>query len=247
MRMYSVHRSSVSKFMSGRSASLRRSSSSYNSYKLGGNTTFQQYLQEAKRLTSDIEESENTAPAENESAKKTTTLSKYARTQESTYSKNSSSKFNTGTDIMSESSDELTKLLAKESPDMEKAYSEAAKFIEGYNEMTASVRSSSNGSVARKSDFINSITKVYARSLEKVGVKADTKGVLTIDKEKFMNASMKDIGNIFSSKGSFASHIAEQTDSIKKLSQFSASTYSDSSSRLSYTSSMSGSKFNWKL
>lgn len=248
MRSFSVHRASISRYMSGRSAGLRRSSSGRNSYKLSGSTAFRKYLQDAQKLTDDINENDSTEVQE--TVRKSSALSKYARTQETKYTKDSGSRFNTGTDAMLNASDDITDELGKTDPDGEKLYAAAEKFIEGFNDMTAAVRNSSNSSVARKSDFINDVMRVYARSLEKVGVKSDMKGVLSIDKEKFLKADAGDVANIFANKGSFASHISEQTESIKKLSLYSADTYSGNTAKSAYsayTSSMSGSLFSRKL
>lgn len=248
MRNFSVHRSSVSRYM-GRTSSYRRSSShSRNSYKLGTNT-FKSYLQEAQKISDEIKGTDST---EKNTSSKNSVLSKYARTKAATY-KSSSSKFNTGYDAVEDSVDTFETLFKKDEFDKEKGLAAAEKFVEGYNDLVASVKSSSSGSVSSKATYFTDIAGLYTRTLEKVGITADKNGDLSVNKDKFNAADIKDLKGVFSKKSSFASYITEQADNIKLVSTLSADTYSSSANKYGssyangFTSAMSGSLFNWKL
>lgn len=240
MRRFSVHRSSMSRYMSKSSGYKRSSVGRRNSYKLGS-SKFLSYLQDAKKLTDDIKESEKTEETEKETSAKSSALSKYSRTKAKDYS-SSTSRFNNGLSAMEDSTDTFAKLFDKEDTDMDKAYDAAVKYADGYNDLYASVRTSSNSAVMNKAKYISSVTDLYARSLDKIGIKADLKGNLSVDKDKFMKAEKKDLEAVFSKKSSYVSHISEQADSIKLVSAMSTDTYSSGTSN-SYTSAMSGSLF----
>ena len=123
MRNFSVHRSSMSRYMGKTSGYKRSSIGKRGSYKLGTNT-FKSYLQEAQRAADEIKKSQDTEETE----KKSSSLSKYTRTKASSY-KSSTSRFNSGYDAVSDTVTSFDKLLAKEEPDMDKAYDAAEKFV----------------------------------------------------------------------------------------------------------------------
>jgi len=240
MSRFSIHRSSMSRFMSKSSGYKRSSIGRRNSFKLGS-SKYLSYLQQAQKLTDDIKDTEKTEEQEQSASAKSSSLSKYSRTKAKDFT-GSASRFNTGTDAIEDSTDTFAKLFGEEETDMDKAYDAAVKFADGYNDLYASVRTSSNSAVANKARYISAVTDLYARSLDKVGIKTDLKGNLSVDKDKFMKAEKKDLEALFSKKSSYASHISEQTDSIKLVSAMSTDTYSSGTSN-SYTSAMSGSLF----
>lgn len=240
MSRFSVHRSSISRYMSKSSGYKRSSVGRRNSYKLGS-STYRTYLQEAMKLTEDMKKSENTSETTQETTSKSSVLSKYSRTAAKNYT-NGTSRFNSGTSALETSADTFAKLFEADETDMDKAYDAAVKFADGYNDFYASVHSSSNSAVANKSGYIAGITTLYSGSLDKIGIKADLKGNLSVDKDKFMKADKKELEAVFSKKSSYASLINEQADSIKLISAMSTDTYSAGTSN-SYTSAMSGSIF----
>lgn len=243
MRGFSVHRSAVSRYMSKSGGFKRSSIGRRGSYKLGA-SKFESYLQEAKKLTDDIKGEEKSEETEN-TAVKSSALSKYTRTKANNY-KPQESKFNSGSSAIKDSAESFDELLKNDEFDKDKAFAAAEKFVSGYNALASSVKNSSNSAVSNKSRYISDITSIYSRTLEKVGVTADLKGNLSIDKDKFMAADVKDLEAVFSGKSSFSAHVSEQADSIKLLSDMSASTYSsDTADR--YTSALSGSLFSGKF
>lgn len=221
----------MSRYM-GRSSFKRSSVGRRNTYKVS-NSKFKSYLAEAKKIADDFEaaKSENTSGT--------------SRTKAATYSI-TGSKLGNAVTAMSDSAKAITDLIDEDTPDIEKAYDEAVKFADGYNDMLAAVKSSSNSSVIGKARYISDVANVFSRALGSIGFSADKSGNLSVDKDKFMKADTDNISKIFGVKSSFASLIKEQTDSISVLSLLSADTYSGSSTA-AYSSAMSGSIFNRKL
>ena len=249
MRNFSVHRNAVSRYMARSNSSKRSTLSSRNKYKLGTNS-LKAYRLESQKLNDEIngyESDESTS-----SSVVSTALSKYSRNKATTY-KASSSRFNTGYDAVSDSTDTFEELFKKEEFDSEKGLKAAEKFVEGYNDLLASVKASSSGTVSSKAVYFTDIAGIYTRTLEKAGIKADKNGELSVDKDKFSEADVKDLKSIFSKKSSFASYVTEQADNIKLAASLSADTYSGSTSKYGssyangYTSALSGSLFNRKL
>ena len=231
MRSFGLHRSSISRYM-GRSSFKRSSVGRRNTYKVSNNT-FKSYLAEARKIADDIE------------AEKSENTSGTSRKKAATYSI-TGSRYNNAVTAMSDSAKAINDLLDEDTPDIEKAYDEAIKFADGYNDMLAAVKSSSNSSVIGKARYISDVANVFSRALGNIGISADKSGNLSVDKDKFMKSDNDDISKIFGVKSSFASLIKEQTDSISVLSSLSADTYSGSSTA-AYSSAMSGSIFNRKL
>ena len=227
MRSFGLHRSSISRYM-GRSSFKRSSVGRRNTYKVSG-STFKSYLAEAKKIADDIEDekSENTSGT--------------SRTKAATYSI-TGSKLGNAVTAMNDSAKAINDLLDEDTPDIEKAYDEAVKFADGYNDMIAAVKSSLNSSVIGKARYISDVANVFSLALGNIGISADKSGNLSVDKDKFMKSDNDDISKIFGGKSSFASLIKEQTDSISVLSAMSADTYSGTHTA-AYTSAMSGSIF----
>lgn len=211
-----------------RSSFKRSSVGRRNTYKVGSNT-FKSYLAEARKIADDIE----AAKSESTSATSRTKAAEYSLT---------GSKYNNGVTAMSDSAKEINDWLDADTPDMEKAYEAAVKFADGYNDMLAAVKSSSNSAVVGKARYFSDVANVYSRALGNIGISDDKNGSLSVDKDKFMKSDTADISRIFGGKASFAGLIKEQTDSISVLSSMSADTYSGGNS-FAYTSAMSGSIF----
>ncbi len=98
--------------------------------------------------------------------------------------------------------------------DLDKAYNAAESFVNSFNELYSSTRSSGNGSVSGKSQFIANITSAYSNKLEKAGVKLGSDGKLSIDKEAFSSASDEERAEIFGKKNSYASFMSEQANAM---------------------------------
>ena len=98
--------------------------------------------------------------------------------------------------------------------DMDKAYSAAESFVNSYNDLYSSTRSSGNASVSGKSQFIANMTDAYSNKLAKVGITKGSDGKLQIDKDKFNEASDEEREEIFGKKNSYASFMSEQANAV---------------------------------
>lgn len=98
--------------------------------------------------------------------------------------------------------------------DTDKAFTAAESFVKSYNDLYSSTKSSGNMSVSGKSQFIANMTNAYSGKLEKVGIKLESDGKLSIDKDKFNNASDEEREEIFGKKNSYASFMSEQANAV---------------------------------
>jgi hypothetical protein len=134
--------------------------------------------------------------------------------------------------------------------DMDKAYSAAESFVNSYNELYSSTRSSGNASVSGKSQFVANMTDAYSNKLAKVGITKGSDGKLQIDKDKFNEASDEEREEIFGKKNSYASFMSEQANAISAYAQTAAyldanKTYTNSGEvASSNATALSGALFN---
>lgn len=99
--------------------------------------------------------------------------------------------------------------------DMDKAYDAASSFVNSYNDLYSSIRSSGNSTVSGKSEFMANMTSAYGSRLAKVGITAGSDGKLSIDKDKFNSASEDELADVFGKdKKSFASFAASQSKAL---------------------------------
>ncbi|MBO6229952.1 MAG: hypothetical protein J6O50_05245 [Ruminiclostridium sp.] len=106
--------------------------------------------------------------------------------------------------------------------DTEKAFSAAESFVNSYNELYSSTRNSGNASVSGKNQFIANMTNAYSNKLAKVGVTVNSDGKLSIDKDKFSEASDEEREEIFGKKNSYASFMSEQANAVSAYAQTAA-------------------------
>ncbi|MBR5087913.1 MAG: hypothetical protein IK093_00645 [Ruminiclostridium sp.] len=106
--------------------------------------------------------------------------------------------------------------------DMDKAFSAAESFVKSYNDLYSSTRGSGNTSVSGKSQFVANMTNAYSSKLEKVGITVGNDGKLSIDKDKFNDASDEEREEIFGKKNSYASFMSEQANAVSAYAQTAA-------------------------
>ena len=74
--------------------------------------------------------------------------------------------------------------------DIDKAYSAASDFVDSYNQLVSSIRSSGNMAVSNRSEYIANMTNAYTRKLAAVGITTNSDGTLKLDKEVFAKADL---------------------------------------------------------
>lgn len=117
--------------------------------------------------------------------------------------------------------------------DNDKAFSAAQSFVDSYNKLYSSTRSSGNSTVSGKSEFVAKMTNAYTNKLGKVGISVGSDGKLSIDKDTFNNSSAEAREEIFGKKNSYASFMSEQATAMNAYAQSAA--YLDANS--TYTKS----------
>lgn len=81
-------------------------------------------------------------------------------------------------------------------------------FVDSYNAMVKSADKTEDTSVLRRTLNSVSRTKNNAKMLEKVGITVGKDNTLSIDEDKFKDASISDLKSLFSGRGSYAYGIA---------------------------------------
>ncbi len=190
-----------------------------------------------------------------EPEKKESLLSRYARENAE---KDAADKVTANNNKLAEVTDKMNKAVEKTEKAFEKkdettprdrdeAYTAAEDFVNSYNSMSDALRGEKNGTVSGKAQFINDMLGSYSSRLEKVGIRQDENGDLSIDKQTFDAASDKDKENVFGKKDSFAEFIDGQAKQLSAYSQTElyqrSSAYSDGGN-ITQISNISGSYFN---
>ena len=124
--------------------------------------------------------------------------------------------------------------------------------MDGYNNVYSAIKNAANTSISNKASSFAGNVRTFSRALEKVGISVNEKdGSLSIDKEKFGKASVKDITNIFGAKSSFGSLVEDEALSVSVTAAVtankSANLYDNTfGARTTPTSAFSGAFFNKK-
>ena len=98
--------------------------------------------------------------------------------------------------------------------DMDAIYKAVSDFATNYNKLIDDVNKSGSASVQKAASYMTNITKLYTKSLEKVGVTIGADNKLTVDEEKFKAADVSKIKSVFNDSPSFASSISSQASFI---------------------------------
>ena len=103
--------------------------------------------------------------------------------------------------------------------DTDKAYSAASDFVDSYNQLVSSIKTSGNMAVSNRSEYIANMTNAYTRKLAAVGITTNSDGTLKLDKEVFVKADEKAYSDVFSGRNSFASYMKTQAKGLSAYSQ----------------------------
>ena len=159
------------------------------------------------------------------------------KTSSSAYSASANDKLKTYTSDLKNAVTNLESAFKEDSQtgavDNEKAFSAAQSFVDSYNKLYSSTRSSGNSTVSGKSEFVSKMTTAYSNKLGKVGISVGSDGKLSIDKDTFNNSSAEAREEIFGKKNSYASFMSEQATAMNAYAQSAA--YLDANS--TYTKS----------
>lgn len=98
--------------------------------------------------------------------------------------------------------------------DMDAIYNSVSSFVKNYNSLLDSVNKSDSTSVIKATSNMTNITKIYSKTLEKVGITVGSDNKLSIDAEKFKAADISSLKSIFNDSPSFAYSISSQASYI---------------------------------
>lgn len=140
--------------------------------------------------------------------------------QSNTYSGTTASRLNEAVSGVATSVSALSKAMQTDTKtgalDREKAYSAAKDFVDSYNELYSSVKSSRSGFVSGRTTVMANTARAYSGTLEDAGVTVAKDGSLTLDKEKFMSADDKSIDRAFGRSSNFTGAAVSQAVSVSK-------------------------------
>lgn len=189
----------------------------------------------------DMQKSQSTSSSDKTTEKKTTT------------SKNNvDDKLGTLSDSVTKAFSNLESAFAIDSKtgemDYDKAYSAANSFVNSYNDLMTSIKSSGDKSISGKQEFITNMTNAQTKKLNNAGISINSDGTLTLDKESFMTADTAQLEAIFGKKDSFANFVSRQAAQLKAYSEVEhtvnqSKTYTQTGTATSF-STISGSFFN---
>ena len=96
----------------------------------------------------------------------------------------------------------------------ENLYKAFSTFINDYNDLINTTDKSSNSSVTNQAGYLKNIVSNNKSALSRLGVTVNSDKTLNIDKEKFNEADMSTLKNLFTGNNSFAE---KMTDSVNQI------------------------------
>ena len=113
--------------------------------------------------------------------------------------------------------------------DMDAIYKAVSDFTTNYNKVIDDVNKSGSANVQKSASYMTNITKLYSKSLEKIGITIGSDNKLTVDEDTFKAADVSKIKSVFNDSPSFAASISSQAsfiDSAASREASKANTYS---------------------
>lgn len=98
--------------------------------------------------------------------------------------------------------------------DMDAIYKSVSSFVSDYNSLIKATANSGSSAVSSAVSNMTNITKLYSKTLEKVGITVGLDNKLTIDEDKFKAADMNTLKSTFNNSSSFAHSISSQASFV---------------------------------
>lgn len=124
--------------------------------------------------------------------------------------------------------------------DTDKIYEAVKQFVSDYNALIADVGNSSNTSIARKGITLTGEVTTRKDMLEDIGITINADNTLTIDEEKFKEADMRDVKDLFNGSHSLGAKVYQKAVEINNLATSAASSSSTYSNSATYVASYTG-------
>lgn len=103
---------------------------------------------------------------------------------------------------------------SKEPEDTQTIYNTVTSYLDIYNNMVKSAKSSSAKDIKRSADDMKQLTREYREQLEKIGVTTKADGTVKVDKSKLKKATTGQIEGLFSNQSDYG---ARMKKIMKKL------------------------------
>lgn len=98
--------------------------------------------------------------------------------------------------------------------DMDAIYKAVSDFATNYNKVIDDVNKSGSANVRKAASYMTNITKMYTKSLEKIGVTVGADNKLTVDEKTLKAADVDRIKAVFNDSPSFAASISTQASFV---------------------------------
>lgn len=131
--------------------------------------------------------------------------------------------------------------------DTDKIYKAVKQFASDYNALIADASKSSNISIARKGITLKGEISARKDMLEDVGITINADNTLSVDEEKFKEADMRDVKDLFNGSHSLSAKVYQKAVEINNLSTSAASSNSTYNRNATYVASYSGTFYNGSL
>lgn len=131
--------------------------------------------------------------------------------------------------------------------DTDKIYKAVKQFASDYNALIADVSKSSNTSISRKGITLKGELTARKDMLADVGITINSDNTLTVDEEKFKEADMRDVKDLFNGSHSLSAKVYQKAVEINNLSTSAASSSSTYNKNATYVASYSGTFYNGSL
>lgn len=127
----------------------------------------------------------------------------------------------------------------KEGYDTESIYKAVSSFVTNYNATVRAAGDSGNDSLINKAENMANRTISNLKQLSSVGISMSESGVLSIDRETFMDANMSTVKGLFQGVGSYGYNISAQASLMNYAAQHAANSGSSYNAAGKYSSSFS--------
>ena len=133
--------------------------------------------------------------------------------------------------------------LYKEGADSDKLYEKAKAFVNDYNDLLDSAKSSNISGLKTNVNSIVSRTETEKSNLKDIGITVKSDNTLSIDKDKFLAADKEDVKKLLGQTGGYASMVGVNANGAEYYAQAAASSGSLYGSSGSYSYGSFGSSF----
>lgn len=98
--------------------------------------------------------------------------------------------------------------------DKDKAYNALLDFVNGYNDLLDNTKDSENSNVIKQADYLKSLVSSNKSALSRLGVSVNSDNTLSINEDKFKEADLSTMKNLFTGVYSFGEKMTDRINQI---------------------------------